>query len=97
LAPETAFDAALKWLFPDVSNKDIATRLQLRANRTTLANWRAGRRGIPRYALDRVRIELLQRFTPLNHALANAKERPGLKAGAKNLAKWRASRNRDNT
>ena len=90
MKPATALNAAIDLLYPGASNRDLVTALRWNVDRTTLASWRSGRRGIPRWALDRVRSELRQRFEPIDRALEHAKERPGLSAGALNLARWRA-------
>jgi hypothetical protein len=96
-APETAFSAAIEWLQPGASASDVVKRFGWRTDRTTVANWRSGRRRAPRWAIDAVRLELRTRYESLDRALAQIKERPGLQAGKINLAKYLASRNRDNT
>lgn len=90
LAPEKAFSAAIDQLYPHASGRQLISLFEGKVAHSTIVNWRAGRRGIPRWAIDRVRVELRQRFEPLDHALEHAKERLGLKAGALNLAKWKA-------
>jgi hypothetical protein len=90
LKPEKAFDQALRHLYPVASGRQLVTLFDNRAAHSTIVNWRAGRRNIPRWAIDLVRREWYARSAAIAYALDQIKERPGLKAGALNLAKWRA-------
>jgi hypothetical protein len=91
--PETAFSRAVNTLQPGASGHAIVALLDGKAKRTTALGWRAGRRHAPQWALQllarKIRERSLSTLELANHLDAQ-KERPGLKAGALNLAKWRA-------
>jgi hypothetical protein len=69
--------------------------LDNRARRCSVLDWRAGRRSAPRWALEllagKIRAQLTEAAAIADQALQTP-ERPGLKSGALNLAKWRARR-----
>jgi hypothetical protein len=93
LKRETLFSDAVEALQPGASGSAIAALLNNKVDRTTVANWRAGRRSAPQWALrvlaDHHR-SLASKHAALADQLYAQKERPGLKAGALNLARWRA-------
>jgi len=71
----------------------MAALLDNRAKRTTVLNWYAGIRQPPQWALQTLAIKIREQALPaieLAKQLDTQKERPGLKAGALNLAKWHA-------
>jgi len=69
--------------------------LEGKAKRTTALDWFAGRHHAPQWALDLLARQIQDKASELAaiaHDVRQTKERPGLKAGALNLAKWRARR-----
>jgi hypothetical protein len=92
LTPATAFSLAVDLLEPGATGRDIVVLLDGRANRTTALHWRSGRRSPPRWAIelltDKIQSRALEHLAAVD-ALRHARERPGLKAGARNLAEWR--------
>ena len=97
LKPETAFSRAIDALHPGASGRVIVGLLDGRANRTTALGWLAGRREAPRWVLQLLADKIQARANELakvaNEA-RNKKERLGLSAGALNLRRYHASRNR---
>jgi hypothetical protein len=77
-----------------IGEHDLAALFADRADRTTILNWRAGRRNMPAWAIDRVRQRWLSIKQEGDADLGAMVPGPGLKAGARNLAIWRASQNR---
>jgi len=96
LSPPTAFRRAVTTLNPNATGRDMVRMLDGKAKRTTALDWYAGRHHAPRWALERLAHEIQARANELAAIAAEVrqtKERPGLKAGALNLAKWRARKN----
>ena len=95
LKPVTPLFELANILRPGATGKDLVELLDGRAERTQALHWRAGRRGTPTWALqllaDKIERDARERLEQANRA-RQAKERPGLKAGALNLAKWKARR-----
>ena len=91
--PATLFHRAVTALHPGAGGRTIAKLLDSKIDRTTALSWRRGHRAPPRWALDMLADKIQTRADELAAIAAEArqeKERPGLKAGALNLAKWRA-------
>ncbi len=91
--PVNDFQAAIEALKPNATGSDAAALLDNRVSRHVCLNWRAGRRRAPQWALQLLARKIRERAThatDLANHLDAQKERPGLKAGALNLAKWRA-------
>lgn len=97
MKPETAFSRAVYALHPSASGRVIVDLLDGRANRTTALGWLAGRREAPRWVLQLLADKIQARANELakvaNEA-RNEKERVGMSAGALNLRKYHANRNR---
>lgn len=96
-SPLTAFPLAVRTLLPTATGSDIAALLDHRAKRTTVLQWMAGRAHAPRWALELLAAKLTARAEidlAAARMAAGAKERPGLAAGAKNLAAWKARQKR---
>jgi len=96
LKPVTPFAELIEVLAPGAGGRTIARLLKGKATRHAALNWKAGRRGTPKWALDMLADEIARRHEQERQVLERArqtKERPGLKAGALNLAKWRARKN----
>lgn len=66
-----------------------------KANRTTALGWKAGRRHAPKWAIEmlsaKAQLEANRLFEIVRQTRA-VPERPGLKAGARNLAAYLARR-----
>jgi len=95
LALVTLFARAIETLQPGAGGRSIAKLLDGRVSRHCALNWKAGRRQAPKWALDILAAKIRAHTTnPLAIAaeLEATPERLGLKAGAINLARWRAHR-----
>jgi hypothetical protein len=94
LQAATPFARIVDRIKPGATGRDIVELLDGRVQRTVALNWRSGRRAPPQWAIDRLR----QRWQAIEQAaaadLAQLRPGPGLKAGARNLAAWRAAQNR---
>lgn len=91
----TAFSRAVEILKPGATGRDIAALLNHRAERTLTLHWKAGRRRPPPWALHllaaKIRASAEERRS-IAEELEALPERPGLKAGARNLAEYLARR-----
>lgn len=88
MIPQTPFARVLE----RVGRHDLVEVFNGRANRTTIANWKAGRHPPPQWAIDRLR-QLADEFVgDMQADLDKLKPGPGLKAGARNLAAYLAVR-----
>lgn len=89
----TLFAEGVETLQPGATGRDLIALLDGRANRTTALDWKAGRRHAPRWAMqliaDKIRAEINAKIIVADK-LARSPDRPGLKAGAINLARYRA-------
>lgn len=95
--PETAFSRAIDALHPDASGSAIVDLLDGRTKRTTALGWRAGRRHAPQWAMQLLARKIQARADQLAKVASearNEKERLGLSAGALNLRKYHANKNR---
>lgn len=95
--PLTAFRAAVETLKPGATGSDMVRLLDHRVKRTTALEWKAGRVHAPRWALELLAAKILADAVPkikVARQLQEMPERPGLKAGARNLAVYLANRNR---
>jgi hypothetical protein len=92
----TLFAELVNALHPGAGGRTIVKLLDGKARRTTILDWRSGRRGTPQWALDllaaKLRAQGIERLTLAERA-SRAPPRPGLSAGAKNLAAWKARQN----
>jgi hypothetical protein len=96
LPADTPFAELAEVLHPGATGTDLAALLDGKAGRTVVLAWKAGRRGTPQWAIDLLREKLRQRHErerAISDKAAAAPARPGLKAGAKNLAAYLARRN----
>lgn len=96
MAPVTGFAALCEALQPGASGSDIAKLLDHRAERTRICHWKAGRRGAPQWAIDLLRAKLTARHARELELASRAIAGPGLAAGAKNLAAWKARQSKQN-
>jgi len=93
LKPATLFAEAVEALQPGAGGRAIVKLLNGKAKRTSVLDWRSGRRQAPQWALRSLADQhraLANYHAALADQLDAQKERPGLSAGALNLAKWRA-------
>jgi hypothetical protein len=94
----TVFSRLVEYLKPGATGRDIVELLDGRPNRTTALHWKAGDWHAPKWALDLLAAKLTARVNREQEIVANLMrnhvERPGRKAGAKNLAAWRARQNK---
>jgi hypothetical protein len=95
----TTFKAGVDLLHPNATGRDLVTLLDGKAKRTAALNWYAGTRQPPQWACHLLASKINAHYRPLQAKLdaiatqlEQAPERPGLKAGAINLARWRARR-----
>ena len=94
LADCTPFAALANLLVPGASGRDIAKLLDGKVSRHNALHWKAGRSEPPAWAIDLLRAKLRQRH---EHELAIASRvvpGPTKRAGAANLARYLANRNR---
>ncbi len=95
LKPVTPFRRYVDALQPGASGAQTAALLDYRISRHVACNWLAGRRQPPQWAAHMLARRIQAKADELAAIAAEAraqKERPGLRAGALNLAKWRARR-----
>lgn len=90
MALENHFELAIRALWPNASGQDLVALFDGRVAVTTIANWRAGRRGIPSWAIDRLHQRIDEHSAQAKQYLQRVQPGPGLKAGAINLARYRA-------
>lgn len=88
MIPQTPFARVLERIGAD----DLVALFHGKANRTTIANWKAGRHPPPQWAIDRLHQIAGQLESDLRADLDKLKPGPGLKAGARNLAAYLAAR-----
>ena len=91
----TPFSRLVEVLRPGATGRDLVELLDGKANRTTALHWRSGRRGVPQWAIEILRDKLRRRHERerlIADHIATLPERPGLRAGAKNLAAYLARR-----
>lgn len=88
---QTAFARAIRQL----GHQDLVELFGRRANRTTIANWIAGKHPAPQWAIDRINQEWLRLEASMRDALAGLKPGPGKKAGTLNIKRFNQSRQRD--
>jgi hypothetical protein len=88
MAPETRLSRILE----RIGEPDLRALFGHRAARSTIANWKAGRRALPPWAKEILRQRW--RFIAAETArdIEQIKTGPGLKAGARNLAEYLARR-----
>ena len=72
--------------------KDPVSFFDGRANRTTIANWKAGRHPAPQWAIDRLHQSWQELETIGRHTLQQIKTGPGRKAGTRNIMAYMARR-----
>jgi hypothetical protein len=95
--PVTPFSRAVNTLQPGAGGRSIVKLLDGKAKRTAVLNWHAGRRHAPQWALQLLARKIRERSLSaleLANQLDAQKERPGLSAGALNLRKYHANKNR---
>lgn len=84
-------------LQPGASGAQAAALLDHKISREVANHWKAGRRHAPQWA---IKLLLDKAYARTNAAivkieyLSKTPERPGLKAGARNLAVWRQAQSR---
>ena len=97
MKPDTLFSELVNALQPGAGGRAIATMLGNKVDRTTALGWRRGHRAAPKWALHMLADEL-ERRARAQLAIAsrahNEKERVGMSAGALNLRKYHANKNR---
>jgi hypothetical protein len=97
LKPATPFRRAVTALKPDATGSDLVRLLEGKARRTTALGWFVGRRQAPKWTLDILARKIREQALPaiaLANELDKEKERLGLSAGALNLRKYHANKNR---
>lgn len=90
MAPPTPFAELIDILKPGATGSDMVELLDGKAPRTRALDWKAGRYGPPAWAIDLLRTKLRQRHEKESVIAARVMPGPGLKAGAINLARYRA-------
>lgn len=89
------FRQAVDCLHPGATGRDLVELLDGRAKRNAALHWYAGRNNPPPWALQLLAAKLRASAEPLRaiaRDLERIPERPGLRAGAKNLAAYLARR-----
>lgn len=95
MAPITPFARAVETLQPEAGGRAIVKLLDGKATRHAALNWKAGRCNAPRWALDLLAAKIRARSAAHNEIarqIESVPDRPGLQAGAQNLAKYLARR-----
>lgn len=77
----------LSW--PGLSSAQIAADLGNRISASNVRQWRTGKRYVPAWVLE----EMRARKSAELEAIAQIKTGPGIQAGFRNLAAWRAAQN----
>ena len=93
LAEPTIFRQAVEILKPGATGRDLIALLDGKAKRTTALDWLAGRAEAPQWALRLLAQKIEQDTAPRLEIAARLKaapERIGKRAGAINLARYRA-------
>ncbi len=94
--PADLFEEALSHFYPRGSNREALERFfQNKVTYKTIHSWRTGHRNIPRWALELLAARHRDRINVHRNiitCLEITKAGPGLKAGAVNLAAWKARR-----
>ena len=75
-----------------IGERDLKALFANRVASTTISNWRAGRRAMPAWAIDRIRQRWHQLESEARADLAQMKTGPGKKAGTRNIMAWNARR-----
>jgi hypothetical protein len=83
---DTPIDQALRWLVPNADGKQLVALFDGRASRPVIANWRAGKRSAPQWAIDRINQRLKERQEKA------AKIQPGPGRSTIGFRRWRANR-----
>ena len=91
MAPFTSFGALVEILRPGATGRDLVELLEGKAERTRALHWKAGRVGAPLWAIELLQTKIRQRHERERMIVEAAKPGPGLKAGAINLARYRAT------
>jgi hypothetical protein len=86
--PKTPFAEMLEL----VRVTDPVAFFQYRADRTTIANWKAGRAPAPQWAIERLRQHWNDLTTHGIRTLQSIRIGPGRKAGTKNIMAYNARR-----
>lgn len=95
--PVTPLAQLANILKPGATGTDLVTMLDDKVERTLALHWRSGRRGTPRWALELLAAKIQARASAMQQvaeSIRSVPDRPGLSAGAKNLAAWHARRNK---
>jgi hypothetical protein len=94
LPHETAFSRALEIVAPRASGRQLVPLFDGKANRTTILNWRNGRRAVPHWAIEILRHIHATKGAELDNHLREATQKetgPGKRAGAINIKRWNAA------
>lgn len=87
--PRNIIDKVIRNMAPNDRPSTLVALFDGRASYHTIRDWRRGRYGPPRWA-----VELLQEKTAAHlAAIAQIKTGPGSRAGYRNIGAWRAAQN----
>ena len=75
-----------------IGERDLKALFANRVASTTIINWRAGRRAMPAWAIDRIRQRWHQLESEARADLASMKPGTGRKAGTRNIMAYNARR-----
>lgn len=92
MAPCTPFARVADLLKPGASGRDIAELLDGKVTRLNALHWKAGRSKPPAWAVELLRAKLQRKHEHERAIVSELEIGPGLKAGAINLARYRARR-----
>lgn len=93
-ADTTRFGARLlAAAYPDATISELVEIFDRRASRGTISDWRSGCQSMPQWARDILRAKLATQRAQLDAIILMIEEEkaPGKRAGARNLAIWRAA------
>ena len=82
----TPAEQAIRWIAPNATGRELVTLFQNKVTRTTVIDWRSGRRPMPQWAIDRIK----QLLDEQQRAIPKLKAGPG--KSTIGFARWRARR-----
>lgn len=86
------FDRLLSIVKPGATGKELLAFFQHRTTKQKICDYRKGRRWPPQWTLDIMRAELTRRHHEAEQIIRQIPVGVGRKAGAVNLARWKAHR-----
>jgi hypothetical protein len=89
-SPVAALNDTIQALAPGARGAALVPLFDGKASRRQIANWRAGIRGVPLWAVELLRTKIRTESQHRIQRASQMKEGPGLKAGTNNIKQWHA-------